>query len=124
MALARLAAPLKTLIPWQPSTRALGMAAYHTTSPGDFQVPVNAFVTDALTSAGLEATTELATLSQQKIINMGLLKSCDLDDVGLSVGAKTAIARALVHRKNAVTQKAVKLQREASLTKCKKQRAL
>ena len=91
MALLRLASPLKTLIR-QPARSFAIFAA----TPKDFTQSVDGFVTQALTSHGLQAESELKALKQDKITNMGILKSIDLNAVaGISVGAKTAITRAL-----------------------------
>ena len=73
---------------------------------------------------GLEAENELQTLQAEKIVNLGLLKTCNLDQTGLSVGAKTAITRALTRDKDQTVRKTIKLQREASRTVCRKQRTI
>ena len=121
--LARLArAPsLKTLIR-APHTRALGSGFQ--TSPDDFTQPVDAFVTEALTSHGIEATKDLSALHNEQVTNMGLLKSVDLNDVGLTVGGKTAIVRALTRDKAATMRKVISMEREASRTACTKKRAI
>ena len=113
--LIRLASPLKTLLRRQTRPAIGGIAAtegYHTaTSPGDFDEPVDTFVTKALAAHGLgaEAEAELAALHDEKVLNMGILKMCDLDEV-----AKTVIARALANAKTTKVAKTMKLERESS----------
>ncbi len=82
------------------------------------------FVNEALSDAGLCDAGELEALKNEKVMNMGILKTCDLNEIGLSVGAKTAITRALTRDKNQGVRKVIKLQREASRTVCRKQRTI
>ena len=105
----------------QPSARSL--VTFQTT-PADFGRPVDEFVNEALADAGLAQCGELEALKDEKIMNMGILKTCDLNEIGLSVGAKTAITRALTRDKNQGVRKVIKLQREASRTVCRKQRTI
>ena len=99
-------------------------------SGDDFKRPVDAFVADALKVAGLREAGEVEALKVNDVANMGLLKSCNLDDpaLGFSVGAKAAITRAVVfdiHLEKATDVRAnIKLQREKSLTGDKKMRSL
>ena len=117
--LTRLATPLKSFFHMPAITRSLGAAA----ASADFTKPVNAFVSDAMNSAGLEVHNELDVLENQKVTNMGILKACNLDELGFSVGAKTAIKSALQAETHQNVRKMVGLQREASRVVCRKQRA-
>ena len=53
-------------------------------------------------------------LHKENVLNMGILKMVNLNEVGLSAGAKTVIARALTDAKNEVTKGSVRLEREMS----------
>ena len=81
----RLATPFKTLLRNPSTTRSMVAAR------GEFQEPLDNFVRQALTSAGLmnNAEGELATLRRENVNNMGLLKEANLNEVGLTVLAIT-----------------------------------
>ena len=114
-----LATPLKTLLR-TPSTATRSMVAATTC---EFEEPVDFFIRQALAKSNLlNADQEIAAAHAANVTNMGTLKAVNLDQIGLSVGAKTAIATALTDAKTAAVKASIK--RELSLTECKQKRAM